>query len=120
MHVTYLGCYGNVYLRQHILNSGESVQGHKHYYDHVTLITQGKIVVEIEGHNPKEFCAPNFVVINKDIKHTITALEDNTMYFCIFALRDKDGVVIEDMYEAMHDPRSYGADHGNLIDPDTI
>ncbi len=40
-------------------------------------------------------------------------MAENTVYYCIFALRNADGEVIEDIYSADHDPRSE-------IDPKSI
>jgi hypothetical protein len=67
------------------------------------LLTSGKIKVEVEGKEPKEFTAPTFVIIRKEQKHAITALEDNTIYYCVFALRDLDGEVME-IFGPQHDP----------------
>lgn len=90
-----LGYFGNIWVRSHTLvKAGDSNgEGHTHHFDHVTLVMSGSVKVEVVGHEPKVFTAPNFIVIDKDKKHKFTALEDNTVYFCVFALRDINGDV---------------------------
>ncbi len=93
-----LGYFGNIWVRQNILSEkGESFPGHKHRFDHVTLLVQGEIEIEVEGKPPKQFKAPTFVIIRKEKEHKVTALTDDVMYYCVFALRNIDGEPIEDM-----------------------
>lgn len=95
-NIDVLGYYGNIWVRSHcLLKAGDFAPGHLHHFDHVSLLTQGSVKVEIEGKDPKDFVAPTFIVIDRNLKHKITALEDNTIYFCVFALRDVDGDVSE-------------------------
>jgi hypothetical protein len=104
-----LGYFGNIWVRQNLLEKAGDTNdgGHEHKFDHVSLLTQGKVSVEIEGHPAKEFTAPTFIVIRKEHKHKFTALEDNTVWYCVFALRDLDGEPIEELFSPeMHDPKS--------------
>lgn len=102
-----LGWFGNIWVRQNVLkNSGDFYAGHTHKFDHVTLLVAGKVSVQVEGCEPKEFVAPTFIVIRKEHRHQITALENNTIYYCVFALRDLDGEVVDDIYGVQHDPMS--------------
>ena len=100
-----LGYFGNIWVRSHtLLKAGDTNGGgHRHHFDHVTLLMAGSVTVEVEGFEPKKFVAPNFIVIDKDKKHKFTALEDNTVYFCVFALRDIDGDVT-DIYSGDNTP----------------
>ncbi len=99
-----LGYFGNIWVKQHIHESeGDSYGGHKHTFDHVTLLSAGRVRVEVEGSPPKEFSAPTFIVIRKEHEHKITSLEADTVYYCVFALRDLDGEV-GDIYGPQHDP----------------
>jgi hypothetical protein len=101
-----LGYFGNIWVRQNLLErTGDTAGGHAHYHDHVTLLTSGAVEVTVEGHDPKVFHAPTFIVIRKEHRHKIVALEDNTNYYCVFALRDVDGNVTE-IYDNNHDPLS--------------
>jgi len=71
-----LGWFGNIWVRQNVLLSkGDAYAGHIHKFDHVTLLVSGKVLVEVDGQIQKEFTAPTFIVIRKEHKHKITALE---------------------------------------------
>lgn len=106
---TDLGYYGNIWIRQNLLeNKGESTIGHKHKFDHVSLLSSGAVKVEIEGFEPKELTAPTFIVIRKEYNHKFTALTNDVTWYCIFALRDFEGQVIDDLFDPeKHDPMSY-------------
>lgn len=104
-----LGYFGNIWVRQNLLErTGQAHDGHKHKFDHVTLLVSGKVNVELQGSDAKEFTAPTFIVIRKEHNHKITALEDNTLYYCVYALRDIDGEVME-IFGPEHDPESASA-----------
>lgn len=106
MKIEDLGFFGNIWVRQiKLAKSGDLIDGHKHHFDHVSFLTKGKVAVHVEGKEPKEFTAPTFIIIDKDHEHKVVALEDDVDWFCVFALRDVDGSVIE-MYEGRHDPLS--------------
>jgi len=99
-----LGYFGNIWVKQNVLElAGESFDGHEHKFDHVTLLVSGKVSVQIKDNPPKEFTAPTFIVIRKEHQHKITALEDNTIYYCVYALRDLDGNAME-IFGDQHDP----------------
>lgn len=102
-----LGYFGNIWVRQNVLEkAGETHGGHKHKFDHITLLCRGRMSVEVDGYPPKEFKAPTFIVIRKEHNHKITALEDGTLYYCVFALRDIDGKVVDAIYGNNYDPLS--------------
>jgi len=100
-----MGFYGNVWVRSHTYRKAGDINGggHYHHFNHVTLLAKGSIKVEIEGCEPKRYNSPTFVIIDKDKKHKITALEDDTVYYCVFALRDVDGDVT-DIYSGDNNP----------------
>jgi hypothetical protein len=93
--VNQMGYFGNIWVRSHTFaKAGDSNGGgHKHNFDHVTLLAVGSVLVEVEGHEPKEFHGPTFIVIDKDHRHKFTALTDGVVYYCVFAMRDLDGEV---------------------------
>jgi quercetin dioxygenase-like cupin family protein len=102
-----LGYFGNIWVRQHVLEKkGNSFPGHTHKFDHVTLLSKGSVMVHVEGKEPKKFTAPTFIIIRKEHQHNIEALEDDTLYYCVFALRNIDGEVVEDIFGEEHDPMS--------------
>lgn len=95
--VGHLGFYGNIWVRSHYLHKAGFTNdgGHTHNFDHVTLLATGSVLVEVEGYEPKEFTAPTFITIDKNHCHKFTALSDGVVYYCVFAMRDDDGEVIE-------------------------
>lgn len=102
-----MGYFGNIWVRQNELkNSGDSFDGHTHHFDHVTLLVKGKVRVEVKDKPAKEFTAPTFIVIRKDFEHKITSLTDDVLYYCVFALRNLDGEVIDEWSLEKHDPLS--------------
>lgn len=99
-----LGYFGNIWVRQNFLElAGDEVGGHAHLHDHITLLTSGSVEVTIDGHPSRTFTAPTFIVIRKEHRHTFRALENNTNWYCVFALRNFDGEVV-DIYDDEHDP----------------
>lgn len=87
----------NVYCRlMHFRKMGDFEIGHCHSYDHGTLVSSGKLLVELlrDDHScisRKEFTAPGLIFITKYCKHRLIALEDDTIAVCIHALRDVEG-----------------------------
>ena len=86
-----LGLVANLFSRMmHFEKAGDIEHGHCHQFDHLTLLASGKLQVTVEG-NTSEFFAPHMIYIRKDKVHELVALEDNTVAYCIHALRDNDG-----------------------------
>lgn len=91
-----LGYIGNVWVRQNVLEkAGDESQGHKHLFDHVTLLAKGTVDVSIEGHKPHRFAAPTFISIKKEHAHKFKAVTDDVLWYCVFAIRDIDGEVTD-------------------------
>lgn len=109
--INQLGYFGNIWVRSHHYKKAGDTNGggHYHRFDHVTLLATGSVKVEVDGHEPKEFNAPTFIVISKNHKHKITALTDDVVYYCVFAIRDIDGEVVEDIYGKEVSPLSWDA-----------
>lgn len=96
-----IGCVSNVYCRMmHFVNKGDIEMGHSHPFDHLSLLANGSVEVTIDSITTT-FKAPHMIFIKKDKEHEIKALEDNSLIYCIHALRDGFGV-------------------GDIIDPDSI
>lgn len=87
--------------------AGDIEIGHTHQFDHLTLLAKGKLKVTVEG-VASEFAAPHMIYIHKDKVHELKALTDETVAYCIHALRDKDSGEILDpsMIPAGVDPLS--------------
>jgi quercetin dioxygenase-like cupin family protein len=87
-----IGCVANLYSRQmHFKKAGDLEHGHKHPFDHLTLLAAGSLRVTVNG-KTTDFKAPHMVYIKAEYNHEIVALEDNTVAYCIHALRDGNGV----------------------------
>ena len=84
----------NVYTRQmRFVRVGDTEQGHVHQFDHLTLLASGSLRVSVDGLTT-DYKAPHMIWIHKDVMHELTALENNTVAFCIHAHRDLDGEII--------------------------
>ena len=97
-----ISCLSNVYVRQmNFKKSGIIELGHKHPYDHATLLATGSLKVQLydsetkELFDPVEYKAPSMILIKKDFAHKITCMEDNTIAYCIHALRDEDETIVD-------------------------
>ena len=89
-----IGQVANLFSRQmHFLNKGDKEAGHSHSFDHLTLLASGSLKVESKD-GVKEFVAPHMIYIKKDAQHELTALEDNTVAYCIHPLRHENGAII--------------------------
>lgn len=85
-----MGCVANLFSRMmHFAKAGDIEHGHTHQFDHLTLLASGSLRVTVEGETT-DFRAPHMIYIHKDKNHELVALEDNTVAYCIHALRDKD------------------------------
>lgn len=85
-----LGCVANLFSRQmHFEKAGDTEIGHTHQFDHLTLLAKGRLRVTVDGVD-SEFTAPQMIWIHKDKVHELVALTDNTVAYCIHALRDKN------------------------------
>lgn len=85
-----IGCVANLFSRQmHFEKAGDIEIGHTHQFDHLTLLAKGRLQVTVDG-VISEFTAPQMIWIHKDKVHELVALVDNTVAYCIHALRDKN------------------------------
>ena len=92
-----IGCVANLYSRMmHFQKAGDTEHTHTHQFDHLTLLANGSVKCVV---NDKEtvFKAPHMIYIKKDAEHAFTALEDNTVAYCIHAMRI--GERIEDIVD---------------------
>ncbi len=91
-----IGCVANLYSRMmHFEKAGDAEQGHAHCFDHLTLLAKGKMRVIVDG-KTTDFTAPHMIYIAKDKLHVLEALTDQTVAYCIHALRDKENNEILD------------------------
>lgn len=82
----------NVFVKvHHFKETGDTHEGHVHHFDHITLLAHGSVKM-IHDNGEAEFKAPHLIVTPKGIVHQFTALEPDTVFCCIHAIRDKDDV----------------------------
>jgi hypothetical protein len=87
-----IGVCANIHTRMlHFAKAGDKIVGHKHTFDHLTLLASGSLRVVVDG-KESEFKAPHLIWIDKDKVHELTALEDDTVAACINGIRGGDGV----------------------------
>lgn len=92
----HLGCVANLFSRMmHFEKAGDTEIGHKHQFDHLTLLAKGKLKVTVDG-IVSDFTAPYMIYIHKDKVHELESLTDETVAYCIHALRDKENNEILD------------------------
>lgn len=85
-----IGCVANLFSRMMVFaKAGDIEVGHTHQFDHLTLLAKGKLKVTVNG-NVSHFAAPHMIYIHKDHIHELEALEDDTVAYCIHALRTPD------------------------------
>ena len=84
----------NVFVKlHHFINVGDTHEGHAHVFDHITLLAAGRVLMKHDK-GEQEFSAPHLIVTPKGVVHQFVALEPNTMFCCIHALRNEDGEII--------------------------
>lgn len=86
-----IGCVANLYTRMMRFDkAGQIEYGHTHPFDHLSLLAHGSVEITVDGQK-SVFKAPHMIYIKKDKVHELVALEDNTIVYCIHALRGTDG-----------------------------
>jgi quercetin dioxygenase-like cupin family protein len=93
----------NVFVKLHCFpNAGDTHNGHAHVFDHITLLAAGRVLMKHDS-GEQEFTAPHLIVTPKGISHQFTALEPNTVFCCIHAIRagsDVDSVASSGITQA--------------------
>jgi quercetin dioxygenase-like cupin family protein len=92
---------GNIYIRDNPLaKAGDKVAGHKHNFDHTSYVVHGSVHVRAvlpDGRIiERDFYAGQWFLVKKDVEHEITALEDRTLFHCIYSHRNPQGDVVQE------------------------
>lgn len=91
-----LGTVANVFVRQmHFETAGDEEIGHAHPYNHLTLLAKGCLKV-IVGDQTRVFAAPTMIYIAANTAHTLIAETDQTVAYCIHALREPTGDIVDE------------------------
>jgi len=91
---------GNIFIRPIESDAGSHTGGHTHNFDHTTIVFTGSVRVRatlVDGTEVEEtFAAPGYFLVKKDVTHDIEALEDDTVYWCVYSHRDAQGEVTQE------------------------
>jgi len=91
---------GNVFIRPNTMTKGDVINGHKHNFDHTSIIFTGAVRVVAtlpDGRKVEvERAAPAHLLIKADVEHEITALEDNTEFWCVYSHRGPQGDIVQE------------------------
>lgn len=92
---------GNIFIRPNRMNTGEIVEGHTHNFDHTTIVFRGAFRLEATRPDGTKIDrilrAASSVLVNADVCHKFTALEDNSEFWCVYAHRDpQSGEVVQE------------------------
>lgn len=96
---------GNIFIRQGNLGkAGNFIEGHAHNFDHTTYIAKGSFLIDKldeEGNVIKSVTKSardgyNWILIEAGVKHKLTALEDDSLYHCIYSHRNPQGEIVQD------------------------
>jgi hypothetical protein len=106
------GFFGNLFVRQVVFaEAGDWLPGHEHRFDHMTFVGRGGVRVHRDDAvaPDRTVWAPAFIETPARMRHSLHALEDDTVAWCIFAVRDVDGQVLQadEMTEAARASREY-------------
>lgn len=115
MPETKIAMISNVWIKMMTFKKpGDFIPGHKHVFDHPTLLSQGIADVEVDGVTTR-FCAPAIIYVEKEKAHKITAVIEGTVACCIHAIRDGEAIediVAEDMIPKGSKAMTVTADFG--------
>ncbi len=75
----------------HFAEKGDTHKTHAHEFDHITLLAAGSVSM-VHDNGEAEYKAPHLIVTPKGINHQFTALEPNTVFCCIHAIREKNDI----------------------------
>ena len=92
--IVQINCVSNLFARMmYFKKTGDKEFGHTHAHDHLTLLAKGKLRVTINGQDT-DFQAPQMIFIKAELNHELTALSDETVAYCIHALREPSGDIL--------------------------
>jgi quercetin dioxygenase-like cupin family protein len=72
-----------LYAKKARIKPGQWLVQHKHNYEHLSVLAQGRCLVTVDG-KTTEYVAPAMITIVAGAEHKIFAIEE-TVWFCIHA-----------------------------------
>ena len=97
---------GNIFIRSiGWLDTGETIQGHKHNFDHTMIVFKGAVKVnavlptgekvERTFMSPRpDYGGPSHCLIKAGVTHELVAVEPDTTAWCVFSHREPQGEVV--------------------------
>lgn len=97
---------GNVMIRPNcIALKGDVIFGHAHNFDHTTIVFKGAMLLrEVSGERREimlrapsvGYSGPSHALVAGGVFHEIKALEDDTIFWCVYAHRNPQGDVVQE------------------------
>lgn len=95
--ILYIAISGNIATRMlHFENINDQQDGHVHHFDYVAILSRGSIRLTV-GENSEQWDAPCVITVPKQVRHTFTALAEDTVLTTAHAIRA--GETIDDVAE---------------------
>lgn len=87
-----ISCVNDVFIKQiRFRHAGDMMVTHAHVYDHQTLLASGSVDISVDG-VVMQYTAPAIIVIAAGKHHALQATCDETVAYCIHAIRGGDSV----------------------------
>jgi quercetin dioxygenase-like cupin family protein len=72
-----------LYAKKARIRPGQWLVQHKHNYEHMSILAQGRCLVTVEG-KTTEYVAPTAIIIAAGAEHKVFAIEE-TVWYCVHA-----------------------------------
>ena len=82
-----------VYAKQARIPAGITLTQHVHVHDHMSVLAQGQVFVEVDGHR-QSYIAPHCLTIKAGKVHSIHAVTE-AVWLCIHATDDTDPETVD-------------------------
>lgn len=77
----------------HFADAGDIEIGHKHQFDHATLVAHGSVLVRCKG-KETVFKAPELIWIAAELEHELVAQEANTVCVCLHTTESASSPIV--------------------------
>lgn len=89
---------GGVYAKHMTIPEGHKVVTHKHEYDHMSILSQGVVAVEVNGET-EIYAAPAVIEIKAGVEHSVTPIfgYGEAVWFCIHKTDETDEAKVDNV-----------------------
>lgn len=84
-----------LYAKQMNVPAGRYIISHKHKYDHLSILAQGAVLLEVDGMKTRHV-APDCISIEAGKHHKVSALSD-VVWFCLHPTSETDAEHVDDV-----------------------